>query len=305
MELACPCYLFDPKRFRACDRKKFSAISYVKQHLRRTHLHKMEDNNAEDLSDVQDYDTRPVTEAMSKALRAKSDIKLDIAGQWFAVWDIIFPGAPKPLDPYLSVPVPEQLRCYMPYLKQGISSILIPAMIEQRNLFVRVLHSTFPEGKFDMEDYREVGSFFLDFFDRIVSHVDRQTESACPSRQGENTPRQSSHNRSPSGSSTISSGQVPVGPFSQSMVQTIPSSSQVMGPPNHDPLPVTTEVLLPEMPPNPQLFPYSCNNNIARIFVSPPPTSATLQQNTGMNSHGLKNNMPWQGSATKNTPEGD
>ena len=119
--LACPFYKLDPMRFMSCTPFRLSRIRDVKQHLLRRHrqppycpvcgnifkdpesrdIHIMARDCHSPLGGVP-VNIEGVTDTQRAALSRRSDSDLDLASQWFRVWEILFPGNPRPLSPYMS-----------------------------------------------------------------------------------------------------------------------------------------------------------------------------------------------------------
>lgn len=119
--LACPFYKLDAMRHMDCSRLRLSRIRDVKQHLLRRHRQPpycpvcgdtFDDPRGRDnhimaracraLSGGVLPNIEGVTETQRVALGRRVDRALDEAGQWFSVWQILFPTVPHPPSPYLS-----------------------------------------------------------------------------------------------------------------------------------------------------------------------------------------------------------
>lgn len=120
--LACPYWKLEPQAHGKCFPRKFSRISDVKLHLRRKHKQPAPDycqrcwaafedeaDKTIHLSDDNDrmcrYNpaARPpgIDNAMDVALNKKSKRDQSLEYRWFVIWDIVFPGQPRPLSPYI------------------------------------------------------------------------------------------------------------------------------------------------------------------------------------------------------------
>lgn len=120
--LACPFWKLDSHAHRNCFRMKCSRIADVKYHLSRKHRQPASEycqrcwiafqNDAHKRAHLSDdsgqrcrYDpaARPVgiDNTMAAALHKKSNPKQSTEDQWFAIWEIVFPGQPRPSSPYI------------------------------------------------------------------------------------------------------------------------------------------------------------------------------------------------------------
>ena len=116
--LACPFLKLDPVRYESCCANKMKRIRDVKQHLSRRHTPdyycqrclKTDFRNEESLQvhvDLGDCVLRHprllegVSYAQRGRLTRKSNSNLTEEEQWFAVWDIVFPGRMRPSSAYL------------------------------------------------------------------------------------------------------------------------------------------------------------------------------------------------------------
>lgn len=120
--LACPFYKWDPARYKNCRRILLTKISYVKQHILRAHRMPPHCQICNESFQTDDHmrqhirsmtcERRPyippdgVTEDQIFQLRSRVNQKNSLEDQWYEVFDIIFPGSPRPtsvfLDPELS-----------------------------------------------------------------------------------------------------------------------------------------------------------------------------------------------------------
>ena len=126
--LACPFYKLNTMRHMSCSRLRLSRIRDVKQHLLRRHRQPPYCPVCSRIFDgPQDRDghimartchappggvllnVEGVTETQRTALGRRVNRALDEAGQWFSVWQILFPNVPHPLSPYLSTQFVEVL----------------------------------------------------------------------------------------------------------------------------------------------------------------------------------------------------
>jgi hypothetical protein len=115
--LACPYAKKDNLKHGACSKATLKRIQDVKQHLHRTHEKIFCPRCEVTLSDEEElrehaksilicpiqtalYDG--ITKARSSLLRGRVPANLNQEQQWFTIWDILFPGQPRPKDPYVS-----------------------------------------------------------------------------------------------------------------------------------------------------------------------------------------------------------
>jgi hypothetical protein len=126
--LACPFAKKDPLYHRVCYKQTLTKISYVKQHLSRNHRTPIYCpvcmgvfENEED----RDVHTRArsceerlvahwegVSEAQRRRLQKKVPAKMSEEEQWFTIWDIIFPGLPRPQSPYVDSELSEEMSAF-------------------------------------------------------------------------------------------------------------------------------------------------------------------------------------------------
>ncbi|KAL1849681.1 hypothetical protein Daus18300_013182 [Diaporthe australafricana] len=131
--LACPFWKKDPIRHRDCF-KGISRISYVKQHLRRSHqrpayfCHRCGTQYRDEEEDLwiehqlatERCEERIVelpdgiTRAQQNGLTNYSDRSTDEADQWYVVWDYVFPDGrfPKPSSPYVNQDLSEEMSSF-------------------------------------------------------------------------------------------------------------------------------------------------------------------------------------------------
>lgn len=130
--LACPFYKRDPSRYRNCRRILLTKISYVKQHILRAHRmppHCQICNESFQTDDQMRQhirsmtcDRRPyippdgVTEDQIFQLRSRVNQKNSLEGQWHEVFDIIFPGSPRPTSVYLDPELSQDLDEFVNFL---------------------------------------------------------------------------------------------------------------------------------------------------------------------------------------------
>ncbi|OTB03871.1 hypothetical protein M426DRAFT_23394 [Hypoxylon sp. CI-4A] len=130
--LACPFAKSDPRKHHACFSKRLTRIRDVKQHLARKHTPEhycircsaifpnQEDlrahvGNAEGLFCVPSSSLDGISQQKHLQLSRKSNPKLPEDGQWFSIWDIIFPGQKRPSSAYMDFGFSEDLCSYREY----------------------------------------------------------------------------------------------------------------------------------------------------------------------------------------------
>lgn len=114
--IACPFMKLDPRKHKDCFSKKITNIGYVKQHLTRTHTPSLycprcflifdDEDLYEHHNSMIDACTRnPLKrlEGISLAQRSRLSQKStgSIESQWYAIWDILFPGQRQPSSIYV------------------------------------------------------------------------------------------------------------------------------------------------------------------------------------------------------------
>lgn len=97
--LACPFLKKDPVRWRPCCRLALRRIRDVKQHLRRAHS----------------VAPQGITGQQREQLGRRASPALPEPEQWFAVFDVVFPGEPRPPSPYVDPDVSEDLASYLAF----------------------------------------------------------------------------------------------------------------------------------------------------------------------------------------------
>jgi hypothetical protein len=117
--LACPMYKYDKTRHRGCSRLQLTRVRDVKQHLVRRHRmpiycpickQSFSDEKSRDVHTNELACKEPpggvsitgITEEQREALSRRVNRSLDEAGQWNSIWDILFPGRPRPGSPYVA-----------------------------------------------------------------------------------------------------------------------------------------------------------------------------------------------------------
>ncbi|KZL71831.1 hypothetical protein CT0861_10333 [Colletotrichum tofieldiae] len=134
LSLACPFYKEDGRKHHKCLQLQLSRIRDVKQHLSRKHMQPhfcpscgrtfraLEDQREHiRLRTCDNGNFLPpdgITQDQQKDLSARVDRKLQERDQWFAVWDIVFPGKPRPESPYVYGPFHEVATCFLKFWQE-------------------------------------------------------------------------------------------------------------------------------------------------------------------------------------------
>ncbi|KAK0736170.1 hypothetical protein B0T21DRAFT_411364 [Apiosordaria backusii] len=198
--LACPFWKQDSRLWRECFRYKLKRIRDLKQHLRRNHGkvcycvrcgEEFENPGDLDLHYNQDvpcakaaFQVKWLSEPQKKELREnRANPKLSVEKQWYEIWDIVFPEAPKPDSPYLDASISEDLSSFREFfLQQGPEIIrqtaenqgLLPGLIAIQE---RQFYQTFLARIYDRwassrgHAQYPVDSSHLDHDDRISQEV--------------------------------------------------------------------------------------------------------------------------------------
>jgi hypothetical protein len=131
--LACPFWKLDSTKHRDCFKIKPGKISHVKQHLVRKHAPDLycdrckvifpdETNYQHHLGQECVLDETATLEGIThqqrRRLSKKSDGTLCESEQWFAMWDIIFPGRPRPSSAYLDHSLSEDICHYREFVER-------------------------------------------------------------------------------------------------------------------------------------------------------------------------------------------
>ncbi|KAH7120296.1 hypothetical protein B0J13DRAFT_567770 [Dactylonectria estremocensis] len=165
-QLACPFWKRNPGQHQACFSKIMRRIRDVKQHLTRKHTpefycercwaifhsdisHRRHVEGLSGEACVNDPTTvlDGITHQRHKRLSKKSDPKLSDQEQWFAVWDIIFPGFQRPVSAYLDPDLSEEIGGFREYCFQNGPATLEQALAdkipetEKRQQVVRIFQT--------------------------------------------------------------------------------------------------------------------------------------------------------------------
>lgn len=127
--LACPFWKFESSAHHSCFSLKLNRIRDVKQHLSRKHtpayycdrcstIFKTENQLREHVSNATGLFCNPcatlegVSRGQRLQLSRKSDKSLSEEGQWFAIWDIVFPQHKRPMSAYLEPEIVEDVYLF-------------------------------------------------------------------------------------------------------------------------------------------------------------------------------------------------
>ncbi|KAH8722236.1 hypothetical protein BGZ61DRAFT_516337 [Ilyonectria robusta] len=197
LSLACPFFKRDPKEHGGCVSKRLTRIRDVKQHLSRIHAprfycqrcffvfdkeysHQEHVTNANCTHDPSAHLMR-VSYDQLRELSRKSKPSLSETDQWFAIWDILFPGEVKPdsvfIDPSLSVEMSIFRECY-----QGLGV----AMLRSELLSSEAFLSSTPEAERESRLSEIISRDMRNFYDNwrtIDDKVTRMTTVEAPEVQ--------------------------------------------------------------------------------------------------------------------------
>lgn len=152
---ACPFWKSHSNHWRDCFKYKLKRIRDVKQHLRRIHaaccycvrcgqdFHRREDLDTHYGSipscDARQFQRKWLSEVQKESLAKRSDPRCTDEEQWFAIWDIVFPGELRPDSPYLDGDLSEDLNSFREFfMTQG-------PMIIQEMEEIQGIHGTVHE----------------------------------------------------------------------------------------------------------------------------------------------------------------
>ena len=149
--LACPFWKHSPfDQHRACYRYKLSRIRDVKQHLVRKHTptHYCQrcfqifegERNLENHIETETCQRVPgshldgITPAVDSSLRRRANPNQSIEEQWFAIWDLIFPGKKRPFSPYIDPVLSNDLFNFREYWQNHAHDVLdeVLRLLDQR-----------------------------------------------------------------------------------------------------------------------------------------------------------------------------
>ncbi|KAI1865751.1 hypothetical protein JX265_008074 [Neoarthrinium moseri] len=143
--LACPFYRKDSVRYRTCHGKVISSIAHLKQHLRRYHQLPVycpickETFDSESLRDQHtearscelrtDVVLDGITSTQRESLNRRASTTLDEEGQWFAIFDMLFPDFhPRPRSAYINAELSAEMENFQDYMALQGPSIIMDAI---------------------------------------------------------------------------------------------------------------------------------------------------------------------------------
>ncbi|KAI0011568.1 hypothetical protein F4779DRAFT_188773 [Xylariaceae sp. FL0662B] len=164
--LACPFSKKDPVRYRDCYRYMLSRVRDVKQHLARCHRMPLYCPRCMEIFDdevVRDSHIRSlscpenplvgiegVSEGQKAMLSRRVSSKMTEEQQWYTVFDILFPGHPRPRSPYVDRELSEEMYVFRDFLtSQG--PLLLSAFLESRQIVTWNL----PQEERDLATFQE------------------------------------------------------------------------------------------------------------------------------------------------------
>ena len=134
--LACPFWKLNPGRYKSCFKNELMSVSRLKQHLTRKHTPQFYCDRCNVIFDTESahenhkmqpcvidpYVTPPrlegITYRQTQQLQRRSNPSLSVSDQWFAIWDILFPGVQRPASVYLGDRVSEAISQVTRYTLQ-------------------------------------------------------------------------------------------------------------------------------------------------------------------------------------------
>ncbi|KAF6817944.1 hypothetical protein CSOJ01_02081 [Colletotrichum sojae] len=142
--LACPFWKRDPENHRHCYKKVLSRVKYVKQHLYRFHEapiscaccgaefpdERLRDEHVRARRCLVVERRGPffsggLTRAQRLEVSRRANPKESEEEQWFAIWDVIFPGEPRPASAYVDAEMSQDLCAYREFHAREGADILL------------------------------------------------------------------------------------------------------------------------------------------------------------------------------------
>ncbi|KAF6839468.1 hypothetical protein CPLU01_01888 [Colletotrichum plurivorum] len=141
--LACPFWKRDPENHRHCYKKVLSRVKYVKQHLYRFHEApiscaccgaEFSDERLRDehvrarrclVVERRGFFSGGMTRAQRLEVSRRANPKESEEEQWFAIWDVIFPGEPRPVSAYVDAELSQDLCAYREFHAREGADILL------------------------------------------------------------------------------------------------------------------------------------------------------------------------------------
>jgi len=142
--LACPFWKHDFAKHGSCSRNKMDKISRIKQHITRKHTpsfycecclvvfqdaashtrHVRHESCTWDPSIKLDG----ISHQQQRELTRKSKHTISESEQWFAIWDILFPGQPRPASAYMDPDLSEDLCRFREFAQNHGSQVLLDVL---------------------------------------------------------------------------------------------------------------------------------------------------------------------------------
>ncbi|KAF6805617.1 hypothetical protein CMUS01_14573 [Colletotrichum musicola] len=141
--LACPFWKRDPENHRHCYKKVLSRVKYVKQHLYRFHEapiscaccgaefpdERLRDEHVRArrclVVERPGFFSGGLTRAQRLEVSRRANPKESEEEQWFAIWDVIFPGEPRPASAYVDAELSQDLCAYREFHAREGADILL------------------------------------------------------------------------------------------------------------------------------------------------------------------------------------
>ncbi|KAK1455660.1 hypothetical protein CMEL01_04420 [Colletotrichum melonis] len=143
LTLACPFWKFNTDKYHVCVTKKLTRVRDVKQHLKRSHtpehycqrcfkIFANEDSLRGHVSNPEGWTCLlnetgaldGISHEQSRNLHRKSAPRQTDENQWFAIWDILFPGKTKPRSAYMNPNMCEELSAFHEHLNYNAAQIV-------------------------------------------------------------------------------------------------------------------------------------------------------------------------------------
>lgn len=177
--LACPFLKKDSTHHGDCSKYRLKRIRDVKQHLARKHQMPMycplcmvtfpdedhRDAHVRNASCAPSQKGKPegITEGQKRALSRKAPANQSSEDQWYGMWDILFPGHPRPSSPYIDSALLRNAFVYQAFLA-SIGPGILTSVLETSG----AVSWNPPYGTRDVQAWREqvISGAFQQLFDR-------------------------------------------------------------------------------------------------------------------------------------------
>lgn len=209
---ACPYTKKDPMLYRDCYRYKLSRIRDVKQHLARCHRKPLYcprcmgtfGTEVERDDHIREFSCPSrrlvtldgITEYQKSQLAKKSAPNASPEAQWFAVFEIVFPGhRPKPASPYVDSELLQDITLYQDFLTSHGPRILSGILTERGGVTWNL-----PDGERDLAAFQQTvfEEGFRTVFDQWFARRSRNSQDLTMSSSSESN----SHDTPPSSSTS-------------------------------------------------------------------------------------------------------